>query len=167
MHTSMIRPYLFILFFFLPSVASSCFTLTNVLDFTPPPTDMLLFLSVLTVRWTWKNFSNFFSNRVKVRVKMLIIELGSCITKVQNCINLFLKPLQGLLMVISVKLLTASLWKIGLHFYILGTKRGHHTVSVNDLALHTCLQTHTPLSSATWWRESSPCLHCRSLVHPG
>lgn len=162
MHTSMIRPYLFILFF-LPSVASSCFTLTNVLDFTPPPTDMLLFLSVLTVRWTWKNFSNFFSNRVKVMVKMLITKLGSCITKVQNCMNLFLKPLQGLLMVISVILLTASLWKIGLNVYILSTKRGHHTVSVNDLAL----QTHTPFSSATWWRESSPCLHCRSLVHPG
>lgn len=44
--------------------------------------------------------------------------MGFYIIKVQNCLNLFLKPLQGLLMVISVKLLTTTLWKTGFNLYM-------------------------------------------------
>lgn len=106
-------------------------------------------------------FSKYFSNRVKVGVKMVITEMGSFIIKLQNCMNLFLKPLQGLLMVISVKLQTANLWKIG--FHKLGTKCRHHTVSVNDLALYTCAYRLTHLSHQSH-DEGSPVPVCIAEV---
>lgn len=50
----------------LPSVASaSCLTLTNVLDFTPPPTDILLFLSVDSVLWTWEKYTYYLKKHFK------------------------------------------------------------------------------------------------------
>jgi len=47
--------------------------------------------------------------------------MGFYIITIKNCLNLFLKPLQGLLMVISVKLLTTTLWKTGFNVYMCHT----------------------------------------------